>query len=70
MSELHVLVDFENVQPTMDDLIALAPELKDVWLFHGPALAKRAAEVKGDDARVTLVPHSGIQVVGDLVLYP
>lgn len=59
MSELHVLVDFENVQPTMDDLIKLAPELKDVWLFHGPTLAKRALKVKGDDARVTLVPHSG-----------
>lgn len=59
MSELHVLVDFENVQPTMDDLVKLAPELKDVWLFHGPTLAKRAAKVKGDDARVTLVPHSG-----------
>lgn len=59
MSELHVLVDFENVQPTMDELVKLAPELKDVWLFHGPSLAKRAAKVKGDDARVTLVPHSG-----------
>jgi len=59
MSELHVLVDFENVQPTMFDLIKLAPELKDVWLFHGPTLNKRAAKVKGDDARVTLVPHSG-----------
>lgn len=59
MSELHVLVDFENVQPTMDDLVQLAPELKDVWLFHGPTLAKRAAKVKGDDERVTLVPHSG-----------
>ena len=59
MSELHVLVDFENVQPTMDDLVKLAPELKDVWLFHGPTLAKRAGKVKGDDARVTLVPHSG-----------
>lgn len=59
MSELHVLVDFENVQPTMDDLIKLAPELKDVWLFHGPTLAQRAIKVKGGDARVTLVPHSG-----------
>lgn len=59
MSELHVLVDFENVQPTMADLIALAPELKDVWVFHGPTLAKRAGKVKGGDARVTLVPHSG-----------
>lgn len=59
MSELHVLVDFENVQPTMDDLVKLAPELKEVWLFHGPSQAKRAAKVKGDDARVTLVPHSG-----------
>ena len=57
MSELHVLVDFENVQPTMDDLVKLAPELKDVWLFHGPTLAKRAGKVKGDDARVTLVPN-------------
>ena len=59
MSELHVLVDFENVQPTMDDLVKLAPELKHVWLFHGPTLAKRAGKVKGADARVTLVPHSG-----------
>ena len=59
MSELHVLVDFQNVQPTMNDLVKLAPELKDVWLFHGPTLAKRAGKVKGDDARVTLVPHSG-----------
>lgn len=59
MSELHVLVDFENVHPTMDDLIKLAPKLKEVWLFHGPSQAKGAEKVKGDDLRVTLVPHSG-----------
>jgi PIN domain len=59
MSELHVLVDFENVQPTMDDLIKLAPKLKEVWLFHGPSQTKGAEKVKGDDPRVTLVPHSG-----------
>ena len=41
MEELHALVDFENVQPTLDDLARLAPGFTDLWLFHGPHQVKR-----------------------------
>jgi hypothetical protein len=36
MKELHALVDYENVQPTLDELEKLAPGFTDVWRFHGP----------------------------------
>ena len=36
MKEQHLLVDYENVQPSIEDLLKLAPKLTDVWLFHGP----------------------------------
>ena len=32
----HVLLDYENVQPTEDELRALVPEATNVWVFHGP----------------------------------
>lgn len=32
----HVLVDWENVQPSDAELRALVPEATDLWLFHGP----------------------------------
>jgi outer membrane biosynthesis protein TonB len=59
MKELHALVDFENVQPGMEDLLKIAPKLTDVWLFHGPNQTKRAKQVKAAHERVTLVPHTG-----------
>lgn len=59
MKEQHLLVDYENVQPGMDDLLKLAPGLTDVWLFHGPNQTRRAEALKSAHARVTLVPHSG-----------
>ena len=59
MKEQHVLVDYENVQPTIDELLKLAPKLTDVWLFHGPNQIKRAEQLKAAHERVTLVPHSG-----------
>lgn len=59
MKEQHLLVDFENVQPTIDDLLKLAPKLTDVWLFHGPNQIKRAEALKAAHERVILVPHSG-----------
>jgi hypothetical protein len=59
MKELHALVDFENVQPGMEDLLKIAPKLTDVWLFHGPNQTKRAEQVKAAHERVTLVPHTG-----------
>ena len=59
-SKVHLLVDWENVQPTGHALQALVPEGSDVWLFHGP-------HQKVDDTghrqafgeRVTQVPRSG-----------
>lgn len=59
MKEQHVLVDYENVQPSIEDLLNLAPKLTDVWLFHGPNQIKRAEQLKAAHERVTLVPHSG-----------
>ena len=59
MKELHALVDFENVQPTLDELAKLAPGFTDVWLFHGPHQAKQAQQLTDAHSRVTLVPRSG-----------
>ena len=42
MKEQHVLLDFENVQPSLDALTKLVPGFTDVWLFHGPHQAKQA----------------------------
>jgi len=70
MKELHALVDFENVQPSLDALAKLAPGFTDVWLFHGPHQAKRA-QVYGE---VLLNPNPGwaFRAVQDLInqLFP
>jgi hypothetical protein len=59
MNEQHLLVDYENVQPSIEDLLMLAPKLTDVWLFHGPNQIRRAKQLQAAHERVTLVPHSG-----------
>ena len=59
MKELHTLVDFENVKPTLEELANLAPGFTNVWLFHGPNEQKRAEQIRLADSRVTLVPHAG-----------
>lgn len=59
MNEQHLLVDYENVQPAIEDLLMLAPKLTDVWLFHGPNQIRRAKQLQAAHERVTLVPHSG-----------
>jgi pyruvate/2-oxoglutarate dehydrogenase complex dihydrolipoamide acyltransferase (E2) component len=59
MEELHALVDFENVQPTLDDLARLAPGFTDLWLFHGPHQVKQAQQMAEAHSGVTLVPRSG-----------
>ena len=56
----HLLVDWENVQPTSAALKALVPEGTDVWLFHGPNQRVDDSghrEAYGDS--VTRVPRSG-----------
>lgn len=59
MKEQHVLLDFENVQPSLDALTKLVPGFTDVWLFHGPHQAKQAQAFAASHERVTLVPRSG-----------
>lgn len=58
MSGLHVLVDFENVQPTFDEVAKLAPGVAEVWLFHGPHQVKLAHQFKAAHDGVTAVPIS------------
>ena len=59
MKELHILLDFENVHPTLEALAKLAPGFTDVWLFHGPHQVKQAQSIAAGNERVTLVPRSG-----------
>jgi NTP pyrophosphatase (non-canonical NTP hydrolase) len=54
----HVLVDYENVQPTEDDLRALVPEATQVWLFHGPHQRQIAQRFTSYGTGVTEVPIS------------
>lgn len=59
--KVHLLVDWENVQPDGSALKALVPESTDVWLFHGPHQKvddSSHRSIFGDS--VTLVPRSGV----------
>lgn len=58
MKELHALVDYENVQPTLEELVRLAPGFTNAWLFHGPHQIKVATQFKASHERITLVPIS------------
>ncbi len=54
----HVLLDYENVQPTEDELRAMVPEASQVWVFHGPHQRKVAQRFSSFGANVTAVPIS------------
>lgn len=60
MKELHALVDYENVQPTFEELVKLAPGFTDIWLFHGPHQIKVATQFQASHERITLVPISRV----------
>lgn len=58
---VHLLVDWENVQPKGDELKALVPEGTHVWLFHGPHQTVDASghqQVYGAE-QVTQIPRTG-----------
>ena len=60
-ARVHVLVDWENVQPAGEDLQALVPECTHVWLMHAPAQTiddSSHRQCFGAD-RVVKVPRSG-----------
>lgn len=59
MKERHVLLDYENVQPTLEQLAKLSPGFTDVWLFYGPHQVKQAQQLAAVHERVTPVPRSG-----------
>lgn len=54
--QTHVLVDWENVQPTDQDIQQLVPDVTAVWLFHGPQQKNAAANQALFDQHLTLVP--------------
>lgn len=57
----HVLLDYENVQPSDIELRALVPEVTQVWVFHGPHqrdVDKRFASF-GSDATAVPISKTG-----------
>ena len=58
---VHLLVDWENVQPKGDELKTLVPEGTDVWLFHGPhqTVDPTGHEQVYGAEQVTRIPRTG-----------
>jgi hypothetical protein len=57
----HVLLDYENVQPTEDELRAIVPDAGQVWVFHGPhqrQVEQRFASF-GDNATAVPISKTG-----------
>jgi NTP pyrophosphatase (non-canonical NTP hydrolase) len=54
----HVLLDYENVQPTEAELRALVPDASQVWVFHGAHQRQVAERFASFGADVTAVPLS------------
>jgi len=53
--DVHVLIDWENVQPDAETLRALVPDATHLWLFHGQT-QKVQGQHEGFGDRRTLVP--------------
>ena len=58
MSGTHVLLDYENVQPSEAELRALVPDASQVWVFHGPHQRQVESRFASFGADVTAVPIS------------
>lgn len=56
--EIHVLVDYENVQPTDAELRDLVPGVSDVWVFHRPHQKRVDSHFTSLGKNVTAVPIS------------
>ena len=54
----HVLLDYENVQPTDAELRLLVTGASQVWVFHGPHQRQVEARFASFGADVTAVPIS------------
>ncbi|RZS57130.1 PIN domain-containing protein [Sphaerotilus mobilis] len=54
----HVLIDYENVQPTLGEIQATAPGADHVWVFHGPHQKQAVQAYPAFGDRATAVPIS------------
>lgn len=54
----HVLLDYENVQPSDAELRALVPDVDQVWMFHGPHQREVEKRFASFGAGATAVPIS------------
>jgi len=54
----HVLLDYENVQPTEQELRTLVPDATKVWVFHGPHQKGVEQRFSSFGDSVTAVPIS------------
>jgi hypothetical protein len=57
-SDTHILLDYENVQPTEEELRAMVPEATRVWVFHGPHQKQVAQRFASFGTGMTTVPIS------------
>lgn len=57
---VHVLLDYENVQPSESALRALVPDASQVWVFHGPHQRQVEKHFAGFGDAVTAVPISKV----------
>ena len=58
VSGTYVLLDYENVQPTEDELRTLVPDASQVWVFHGPHQRQVEQRFTSFGTNVTAVPIS------------
>ncbi|MGY4828599.1 PIN domain-containing protein [Sphaerotilaceae bacterium SBD11-9] len=54
----HVLLDYENVQPSDAELRALVPDVDQVWVFHGPHQREVEERFASFGSGATAVPIS------------
>lgn len=54
----HVLLDYENVQPSDAELRALVPDVDQVWVFHGPHQREVEKRFESFGTGATAVPIS------------
>nr|WP_225781800.1 PIN domain-containing protein [Xenophilus sp. Marseille-Q4582] len=58
MPGTHVLLDYENVQPSDEELRLMVPNAGRVWVFHGPQQRQVERRFASFGADVTAVPIS------------
>ena len=58
LPDTHILLDYENVQPTEVELRAMVPEATKVWVFHGPHQTHVEQRFASFGAGMTPVPIS------------